>query len=64
MNFSMLPLAAGVGIFIFVVEKIFSQAGKANYAFIIDLLGFVLLLALVIPAIFKLVKTTLIYFPI
>lgn len=63
MDFSVIPIVAGLGFFIFVVEKIFSQAGKSNYAFIIDLLGFVLLLTILIPAIFKLLRTTIFYFP-
>lgn len=64
MNTDIITQVVAISVFIFITEKTLSQAGKSNYAFIIDLIGFIILLIMVVASINKLVRTSLFYFPI
>lgn len=51
MNLDVIPKICGLGIFVFAAEKVFSQAGKQNLAFLVDFIGFLLALGTVIKMI-------------
>lgn len=64
MDLNIIPTIAGLSIALFVIEKMLSQAGKSNYAFVIDLIGFLILLGVAAGMMSKLFRTTISYFPL
>lgn len=58
-----ISIMVGMAIFIFVVEKIFAESGKASMAFIVNLAGFIAMMFILVKMMNGLINTTKIYFP-
>lgn len=54
----------GLALFIFVVEKIFAESGKASMAYIINLAGFIAMMLVLVKMMNGLINTARMYFPI
>lgn len=59
-----ISIMVGLALFVFVVEKMFAESGKASMAYVINLAGYIAMLFMLIRMMSNLINTTKMYFPI